>query len=50
MKIAEAAKETVLKVGIMMAKMDANTTCLWIKYQPKEPSAIIKMRQTKKKA
>lgn len=47
MKVTETIKEVVIEVGMMMAKIDTNTTCLWINYQPCEPDVIIKMRQKK---
>lgn len=49
MKVTETMKKAVLKVGMVMAKVDTNTTCLWINYQPKAPDAITKMRQKKYK-
>ena len=49
MKVTETMKEVALKVGMAMAKVDTNTTCLWINYQPTEPRTIIQMRQVKKK-
>ncbi|MBP3816678.1 MAG: cyclic lactone autoinducer peptide [Aeriscardovia sp.] len=45
MKVTETMKEVALKVGMAMAKVDTNTTCLWINYQPKEPNAVINLRQ-----
>lgn len=33
------------KMGMTMAKIDAQTSCLWINYQPKEPNAVINLRQ-----
>ena len=47
MKITEPMKEAALKVGMAMAKVDINTTCLWINYQSKEPKALTKMRSRK---
>lgn len=44
MKATEIIKDAVLKVGILTAKIDTNTTCLWINYQSKEPKALTKMR------
>lgn len=49
MRCKKVMKEVVLKVGMIAAKMDMNTTCLWINYQPTEPAFIIKMRLTKQK-
>ena len=45
MKVTETMKDAALKVGMIMAKVDTNTTCLWINYQPNEPTCIAKMRQ-----
>ena len=50
MKVTETMKEVAFKMGTIMAKVDTNTTCLWINYQPTEPKAIIRIRQTNKKA
>lgn len=50
MKVTETMKKVALKVGMAMAKVDTNTTCLWINYQPCEPNALIKMRQNRKKS
>lgn len=47
MKVTETMKEAALKVGMVMAKIDTNTTCLWINYQPHEPKIVKKMRKTK---
>lgn len=49
MNVTETMKEAVLKVGMIMARVDTNTTCLWINYQPTEPKAIVRMRQDKEK-
>ncbi len=48
MKVTETMKKAVLKVGMVMANVDTNTTCLWINYQPVEPACIVNMRKTKK--
>lgn len=48
MKVTETMKETVIKVGMIMARVDTNTTCLWINYQPHEPKVVTKMRQKRK--
>lgn len=48
MKVTETMKDAVMKVGIIMARVDANTTCLWINYQPCEPDALARMRQKRK--
>lgn len=47
MRVTKAMKEVALKAGLVAAKVNTNTTCLWINYQPKEPNAITKMRQRK---
>lgn len=47
MKVTETMKEVAVKVGMLMARVDTSTTCLWINYQPCEPNAITKMRQKK---
>lgn len=47
MKVTETMKKVALKVGMAMAKVDTNTTCLWINYQPKEPNSITKIRKRK---
>ncbi|MCR4903412.1 MAG: cyclic lactone autoinducer peptide [Butyrivibrio sp.] len=47
MKITETMKEAAMKVGMLMARVDINTTCLWINYQAKEPSGIRQMRKKK---
>lgn len=48
MNVTETMKEATLKVGMIMARVGTNTTCLWINYQPTEPKAIVQMRQKKK--
>lgn len=45
MKVTENIKEIAVKAGMLMAKVDTNTTCLWINYQPKEIEAIVKIRK-----
>ncbi len=45
MNIMETAKGATLKLGMLMAKVNTNTTCLWIYFQPQEPEAMIKMRK-----
>lgn len=45
MKVTETMKDAALKVGMIMAKVDTNTTCLWINYQPVEPACIIAIRK-----
>ena len=45
MKVGKAVKNIALKMGMAMAKIDTNTSCLWINYQPSEPDAIVKMRK-----
>ena len=49
MKVTEPMKEAAMKVGMIMARFDTNTTCLWINYQPCEPDVLAKMRQKREK-
>lgn len=47
MKVTETMKEAALKVGMLVARVDTNTTCLWINYQAQEPKTLIEIRQKK---
>lgn len=49
MKVTETMKEVALKVGMLVARVDTNTTCLWINYQAQEPKALIEIRKIKNK-
>lgn len=40
MKVGKTVKNVALKMGMVMAKIDTNTSCLWINYQPHEPEGI----------
>ena len=41
--------EILTKVGKKAVEATAGTNCLWIHYQPEEPNALKKMRNTKEK-
>ncbi|MBE5840615.1 MAG: cyclic lactone autoinducer peptide [Butyrivibrio sp.] len=49
MKTGEWVKKATLRVGIMIARIDAKTSCPWINYQPCEPKGIVRLRQMKEK-
>ncbi len=48
MKCKETMKKAILGMGVVMAKVDARTSCPWINYQPCEPAAVVKIRQDNK--
>ncbi len=45
MKGFEIIMKVVLKVGLIMAKVDTKTSCPWINYQPVEPEKLVELRK-----
>lgn len=45
-KEKKALQNAVEKIAIKVAKMDANTACPCISYQPKLPQAVKKLRKS----
>ena len=45
MKGFETIRKAVIKVGLIMAKVDTKTSCPWINYQPSEPDALVRLRK-----
>lgn len=49
MRCVEKIKDFAIKLGVAMAKIDSNTTCPWIYYQPSAPEALVRLREEKEK-
>jgi len=44
-RISRKVKETIVHMAKKSARLEANTACAWLNYQPKEPVSVKKLRK-----